>query len=230
MQAIDLKVRPILVASVLAGVFSLSGCEIAKAPAPIASSGLEVVMERLPGTYSNQVQYQAAPDDLKVEPQIGSEAPWIDYQFAEFKRVDVPAVSGEVVALQWRRQGREGPISRQRLWAFRSLGDALVMDFYSLKSEIDFTDEAAISSLAREDLISYGDKCALPVRSTEGALRMAIPETCQIVSRSGRNMTLSAEITIGEGLTYKESGWFPSGDLVFMVPGIEAYAFERVEE
>lgn len=230
MQSTDLGFRSPMAVAFTVAVLLLSGCKTANEPQPTAPTAAGALLALLPGTYSNQTQFDAAPERFKVAPQIGSDAPWIDAQFAEFKRVDAPNVPGDVIALQWRRDGREGPISRQRLWAFRELGSGLVMDFYTLKSEIDFADEAAISGLGLDDLISYGDKCALPVRPEAGAFGMAIPDTCKIISRSGREMTLSAEITVGEGLTYKEAGRFPNGDLVFMVPGVEAYEFERITD
>jgi len=190
----------------------------------------QTVMSVLVGEYSNQDQYDALPSAYKIAPEIGSDAPWIDVQFAEFKRVSVPSIPGNVIALQWRRGARDGPISRQRLWAFRPLESGLVMDFYTLTFEISFADDDAFARLKPENLISYGDKCALPVRQDQGAFKLAIPETCQIVSRSGRDITLSAKISIGESLTYQESGRFPNGDLVFQVPGIGPYQFQRLVE
>ena len=209
-------------------IMALSACASA---APSVQNTAHTVMTMLPGTYSNIAQYDAAPETHQVEPQIGSDAPWIDHQHAEFKPVSVPAIEGDVIALQWRRGGPEGAISRQRLWAFRDTGASTVMDFYTLRSEIDFADEAAFANLQADDLIAYGDICALPVRQMGARYEMAIPETCTIVSRSGRDMTLSAEITISaDQLTYVESGRLSTGALVFQVPGTGPYQFVRVTE
>lgn len=220
----------LLTTLLMTGAMALTGCANSAVSAPEAENDADAVLALLPGEYTNRDQYDASPEAHRIAPQIGSDAPWMDQQFAAFKRVTVPAISGEVIALQWRRDSRDGPISRQRLWAFRTTASSPVMDFYTLKSEIDFSDETAFARLQPDDLISYGDTCALPVSQQDGVFRMAIPETCQIVSRSGREMTLSAEITLGETLTYQESGRYLNGDLVFQVPGSGPYLFTRLSD
>lgn len=225
------RLSPVCFSALLtAGALVLASCATLTAPVQTADNDAESVISRLVGHFSNQNQYEAASDAHKIAPEIGSDAPWIDLQYAVFKRVTVPAVPGEVIALEWRGGAKTGPISRQRLWAFRASDTGLVMDFYTLTSEIDFSSAEAFVGLQLEDLISYGDACALPVRAVDGKFEMAIPETCQIVSRSGRDMTLSAQISIGESLTYQEAGRFPNGDLVFQVPGIGPYQFARLTE
>ncbi|NQY95816.1 MAG: hypothetical protein HRT82_01535 [Henriciella sp.] len=225
------RLSPVCFTALLtAGALVLSACTTETPSAVSTDNGAEPVISRLVGHYSNLDQYKAAPDAHKIAPEIGSDAPWIDLQYAVFKRVNVPSVPGDVIALEWRSGAKTGPISRQRLWAFRASDAGLVMDFYTLTSEIEFSSAEAFLGLQLDDLISYGNACALPVHAVDGGFAMAIPETCQIVSRSGRDMTLSAQISIGDTLTYQESGRFPNGDLVFQVPGIGPYQFTRLTE
>lgn len=188
------------------------------------------LVQKLVGTYDNSRQYEQADDTLKIAPRTAMTKglPWLDHKYAVFKQVDAPAVKGTVVALEWRKASADGEVTRQRLWAFRHDGANMVMDFYSLRNPIEFSAPEAFRTLTAEDLISYGDKCALPVTvKPDGAYHLAIPDTCRIISRSGRDMTLSTEITVSDTLTYKESGNLIDGTPVFEVPGGQPYEFVR---
>ncbi|MEM7569716.1 MAG: hypothetical protein AAF337_07970 [Pseudomonadota bacterium] len=181
------------------------------------------------GTYDNAAQFEAADDALKITPKIGDTRVWIDLQHARFLTVDVPAIPGTVVGLEWRKGGVDGPISRQRLWAFRMDLANPVMEFYGFKGEVDMNSPAALAALTQDDLIAYGDACALPIIAGDGGYMMTIPQTCQITTQSGRKMTLSATIKVtGEMLSYEEAGISADGTPVFAVPGQMAYAFKRV--
>ncbi len=191
---------------------------------------LDNVVAALEGEYSNAAQYAAADASLKITPEIGDVRAWIDQKHAVFKLIDNPSFPGRVIALEWRENDSSGKISRQRLWAFRNDGPRVFMDFYSLKAEADFSDDAALSLIGPQDVIAYGDKCALPMGMKDNQYYFAIPETCRITTRSGRDMILSAGIIIGEGLSYREAGVLIDGAPIFQVPGGGlAYKFERLE-
>ncbi|MEO0411992.1 MAG: hypothetical protein AAF221_09155 [Pseudomonadota bacterium] len=200
---------------------ALASCE---APQPDDLDPVSLLV----GAYDNAAQYEAADESLKIQPKIGDTRAWFDQQYAEFKVVDVPSVPGTVVALEWRKGGPGGEMSRQRFWAFQLDGPAALMYFYGFKSDVDMANEAALSALTRDDLIAYGDACALPVVSISGGYQLSIPETCRIVTQSGLDMILSSTITIREDtLTYEESGRLPDGTQIFEVPGKMAYVFEK---
>lgn len=199
----------------------LISCE---APQP---EGLDPV-SMLVGSYDNAAQYQTADDGLKITPKIGDKRAWIDQQYARFKVVDIPSVPGTVVALEWRKGGPDGEMSRQRFWAFQLKGPNALMHFYGFKSDVDMADEAALSAITQDELIVYGDACALPVVKIEDGYQLSIPETCRIVTQSGRDMILSSTITIRrDTLTYEESGRLPDGTQIFEVPGKMAYVFQK---
>lgn len=188
------------------------------------------LISKLEGTYSNAAQYAAADDALKITPKIGDTRPWIDRKHAVFKRVENSALPGDVIALEWRNDNAAGDISRQRLWAFRQESGKVLMDFYSLKSPVDFSDMAALAALSENDLISYGEKCALPLRKVMDEYHFSIPGTCRITSRSGRDMILSADIIIRQDLRYREGGKLADGAPIFEVPGSGIYyRFDRSE-
>lgn len=195
-----------------------------------AQNSLEDLLKRMPGIYKNRQQYAAADESLKITPRVGDQRPWIDYQHAVFKRVDAPEIPGDVIALEWRKAGLEGDISRQRLWSFRLLNGQPVMDFYSLKTPVNFADPAVFGRLKMGDLISYGEKCALPIRRDNNGYRFSIPQTCRIITRSGRDMILSADIIFDGNIKYRESGRLVDGKPIFEVPGRMWYEFQRVSE
>ncbi len=191
-------------------------------------------VERLLGSWDNAAQFAAAPLALKRPPAAGAPYPWLDRQHARFALVDVPAVAGpdaRAVHVEWRAGGPEGPVSRRRVWVFRTgPGGRLVMDFYSFTNpEGVAADAGALVRLAAADLIGYGPLCALAVETSASGFVAEIPETCTITARSGRTMRLSARIVLeGDALRYEEAGRLPDGTYAFLVPGGGAYRFVRV--
>jgi CpeT/CpcT family (DUF1001) len=215
--------------STLFALVGLAGCAS-------ASSGARDPGGLLLGAWDNSAQMARAPETLKRPPTAGGAYEWLDSQYAIFWPVYVPALSGGGVSvwyLEWRSGSPTGPISRQRLWVFRPIGDGqTVMDFYAFKTPQAF--EAAVGpseafkALTLDDLTAYGPQCALPVVTTPSGWQAAIPSTCSITARSGRAMVLSAQIVVdGNTLRYSEQGVLPSGALAFKVPGGPPYQFVR---
>jgi hypothetical protein len=191
---------------------------------------------QLLGAWDNNDQYVAAPETLKRAPVAGGAYEWIDTQHANFYAVDAPLITGKdakAVYLVWRSGGINGPISRQRLWVFRTLPSGqTVMDFYAFKVPATFEaatgSNPAFAALTVDDLTAYGPQCALPVVMTSSGWQAAIPSTCSITARSGRSMVLSAQIVVDNAtLSYSEQGVLPSGALAFKVPGGPPYQFVR---
>lgn len=209
----------------------LNACTQTSKPEPLAGPATTFdyarFIDELPGDYSNARQYAAADEALKITPQIGETRPWIDLQYAMFRRVSVPAVPGDVIALEWRNGSPDGAVSRQRFWAFRQSDGHVLMDFYGFRSPVDMTDSAALAALSLDDLIGYPAGCSLPVELGAPVVRFAIPSTCRITSQTGREMMLASETLFDGTLRYKESGWLVDGTPVFEVPGGLAYVFER---
>ena len=190
----------------------------------------------LTGTWDNSAQMAAAPAALKRPPIAGGTYDWIDAQHACFFPVDVPALTADgstAIYLVWRSGGVEGPVSRQRLWVFRtSVAGARIMDFYAFKNPLPFepimSDTGVFKAITYDDLISYGPQCSLPISPQAQGWRASIPSTCAITARSGRKMMLSAEIVVdGDNLTYSEQGTLESGALAFKVPSGVPYRFVR---
>lgn len=190
----------------------------------------------LAGNWDNSAQMVAAPQELKRPPVAGGAYEWIDAQYAAFFAVDVPALTGDgskAIYLIWRSASPTGPISRQRLWVFRKgANGATGMDFYAFKNPEIFaganTDAGQFKSVTLADLTAYGPACTLPVIVSATGWHAAIPSTCAITARSGRQMTLSAQIIVDDKkLSYSERGTLESGALAFKVPGGSPYQFLR---
>lgn len=209
---------------VLAAGLGLTACE---AEPPQAFDPVALLV----GNYSNAAQYAAADESLKIKPEIGDTRAWIDLQYASFQVVDVPAVPGVVIGLEWRKDAPDGDISRQRFWAFNMKESPGLMYFYGFKKPVDMRSPEALRALTMDDLISYGDACALPVVGIQGGYQLSIPETCRITTQTGLDMVLSATIKqTGDTLTYEESGRIATtGKQIFEVPGQMAYVFQRAD-
>jgi CpeT/CpcT family (DUF1001) len=188
------------------------------------------------GTWDNSAQMATAPQTLKRPPVAGGAYEWLDAQYATFFPVDVPALSADgakVIYLVWRNNGPAGTISRQRLWVFRPTGNGqTIMDFYAFKAPERLAgangNSDLFNALTLDDLTAYGPQCSLPIVSRSDGWRASIPQTCGITARSGRRMTLSAEINVtGKMLSYQEAGTLEGGALAFKVPGAMAYQFVR---
>jgi hypothetical protein len=190
----------------------------------------------LVGTWDNAAQMATAPETLKRPPVAGGAYEWLDGQHATFFEVDVPALErdgGKVIYLVWRNGSATGAISRQRLWVFRPVpGGETVMDFYAFKNPEAFAQEtgpsAAFKAITLDDLTAYGAPCALPVTPRPNGWRASIPASCVITARSGRRMTLSAQINVSDNtFSYEEAGILEGGAIAFKVPGSMAYQFVR---
>lgn len=192
----------------------------------------------LAGTWDNQAQYEAADPELHRPPAAGTPYEWLDRQHATFRIVEAPALAGAggtAVHLLWRSGGPDGPISRQRLWVFRPNPHSgrLEMHFHAFLDPEPFADatpdSAAFRTLTIREVTTYPDRCVLPVRRTRHGFRAQIPQFCEISARSGRTMTLSADIRLTRfALTYAEQGLLPDGSVAFRVPNPGPYVFTRL--
>lgn len=209
---------------------ALVGC--ASSPSELPDPG-----SLLFGTWDNSAQMVSVPETLKRPPVAGGAYEWIDGQTANFWPVYVPQLSSggaRVWYLEWRSSTPTKPISRQRLWVFRPIGDGqTVMDFYAFKNPLVFESATGgnevFRALTLDDLTAYGPQCALPVVPTAKGWQASIPSICAITARSGRKMVLSAQIVVnGDTLSYTEQGILESGAVAFKVPGGPAYRFERL--
>ena len=191
----------------------------------------------LTGTWDNNAQMASVPQALKRPPVAGGAYEWIDGQVASFFPVTVPALTmggGKAMYLVWRSGAPSGPVSRQRLWVFRTMTDGQTgMDFYAFKNpqpfELSIADGEQFKAITVDDLTAYGPLCTLPVIKTSTGWSASIPQTCAITARSGRKMVLSARIVLdGDTLSYSEAGILETGVPAFKVPGGPAYQFDKM--
>jgi hypothetical protein len=197
--------------------------------APVAAAGA------LAGPWDTAAQFAGAPEALKVAPQAGSRAPWLDRQHGLFVPFAAPALEAawprsRAVYLIWRRGGPDGPVSRQRIWQFGP-DDAggVQMRFFTLPRapETGFS-PVALAALTPADLSGYPATCHLPVTPAAQGWQAAIPDSCWINAASGRRMRLEAVIAVsGPRLSYREAGVLESGAPAFVVPGTGDYLFDR---
>jgi hypothetical protein len=233
---------PVMLAGAVIALPACAPVERAAEPAQTENlSGSWLAAQALAGDWDTEAQYAAAAPELKVTPQAGSRAPWLDRQHGRFIPVNAPALEAawpgsHAVYLIWRRGGPDGPVSRQRLWQFGPDGaGSAQMRFYTLPAAPpQGYGPEALAALTPADLSGYPASCHLPVQTTPktgeaGGWQAAIPDTCWITAASGRRMRLEAVIELdGQRLSYREAGTLESGAPAFVVPGTGAYAFERV--
>ncbi|TVQ41084.1 MAG: hypothetical protein EA370_02715 [Wenzhouxiangella sp.] len=201
---------------------------------PVDADPAAAVAAALAGSYDNADQYQAAPDALKVPPSVQGD--WLDHQHAIFTPVNAPAIGEQVLYLEWRSGGPDGPISRQRIWAFRAdpASGQVRMDFYAFVDGdpwaglVDQPD--AFVSLDHSALRGYGPDCALRFTAdTSGGWHGTISaDECSLVAASGRRMGIDASVELEPDgtLHYRESGRLESGQYAFRVPPTKPYRFK----
>jgi hypothetical protein len=200
-----------------------------------AGADLDALAAGLVGTWSNAAQFASAPDALKRPPAPGHPYDWLDLQHAQFARVEAANIGTHVIYLEWRSGGPDGPVSRQRLWSFRSEADGAVrMDFFAFRTPEAFVGKgatpSAFSAVTPDDLIGYGPACALRVTPTAPAAFDAEieREECRITAQSGRGMGIAARVTLmSTGLLYSEEGVLDDETYAFKVPGGPPYDFRR---
>jgi hypothetical protein len=199
------------------------------------------IVSALIGSWSNRVQFDAAPALLKVPPSVNGE--WLDLQHARFVKIDAPAIGDQVLYLEWRNGGPQGEISRQRIWSFRvDATGAVRMDFYAFVDgkpwaaavETAKTAEATpvFTSLSKADLRGYGEACALLFApQTAGFRGLISAKDCTITAASGRKMGIDARVELlADGtLEYRESGQLEDGRYAFRVPTSQPYQFVKLQ-
>ncbi|MCH8478877.1 MAG: CpcT/CpeT family chromophore lyase [Wenzhouxiangella sp.] len=200
---------------------------------PVDTDPAAAVAAALAGSYDNADQYQAAPDALKVPPSVQGD--WLDHQHAIFTLVNAPAIGEQVLYLEWRSGGPDGPISRQRIWSFRTdpASGQVRMDFYAFVDGdpwaglVDQPD--AFVSLDHSALRGYGPDCALrfTADSSGGWHGIISADECSLVASSGRRMGIDASVELEPDgtLHYRESGRLESGQYAFRVPPTKPYRF-----
>lgn len=207
-----------------------------RAPVPVTALSPQHIAAGLAGCWDNARQYAQAPDALKVPPSVDGD--WLDLQHACFTRVEAPALGGVVLYLEWRRGGPNGPVSRQRIWSFRSEdGGEVRMDFYAFVDGAPWagraSEPAAFAGLDAAALRGYGPDCALRFATDGGGWRGVVSaEACTLTAASGRRMGIDATVALGADgvLSYRESGRLADGRWAFRVPPGEPYRFERLRE
>jgi hypothetical protein len=217
----------------IAALAFLAAC--ASTPAAPTRPDIARLSGGLVGAWDTVRQFEQAPGALKRPPVAGDAYPWIDRQYAQFARVEAPAIGAHVIYLEWRAGGPDGAISRQRLWSFRTDAAGKVrMDFFTFKDPAPFAGKAnaagAFNALKPDDLIGYGDACGLFVEATgPDTFDAKIDESeCQITARSGRKMGIEARVTLmTTGLLYNEAGILADGAFAFKVPGGPPYEFRK---
>ena len=215
----------------LASMAALAGCVTPSGGAAGAPTSFAAA---LAGAWDTRAQFDAAPETLKRPPAPGYPYDWIDRQSAVFAKVEAPALGDDVAYLEWRSGGPDGPISRQRLWAFRRDASGVRMDFYTLRNPSAFAgkagDATAFRAITAADVIGYGPACALYVtpRGRDAFDAKIEPHECRIVAQSGRAMGISARVTLmPTGLLYSEAGVLDDEGYAFKVPGGPPYEFRR---
>ncbi|XBQ16664.1 MAG: CpcT/CpeT family chromophore lyase [Oceanicaulis sp.] len=207
-------------------------------PGRDAYSQAALVTGWLDGAWSNEAQYAFTPEEMKREPAAGAPYDWLDLQFAQFHTVDAPEIGDHVVYLEWRSDAADGPISRQRLWAFREdeSGELTGMDFFTFRDPAPFAgrgaEPGAFTSLGPDDLIAYPEGCTLTARAPAwmGYVFDVRAGDCAITARSGRRMGIDALVEIApRRIGYSEAGVLEDGSYAFLVPGGPAYDFRRVD-
>ncbi len=189
------------------------------------------VAKFLVGVFDTQAQFDAADPALKVPPSVA--ARWLDRQVATMTPVDAPEIGRHVLYLEWRSGGAEGPVSRQRIWAFDDANEAVAMRFYTIKRPEPFVrrggERGAFRALTLGDLTGYPPECAARfVKLGKSITGRINPAGCRIVSASGRGMRLDVTIRqTKDGFSYQEAGILDSGLSAFAVPPTEPYRFVR---
>ncbi len=187
------------------------------------------------GSFSNTRQVNEGTNALADGPMAEGATP--DLLFPVFKRVEIPALEGDVIYLQWPMGSPEGKLQRQRIWVFKPdpARNAIMMKFYTLKEPEKWVnahqEPAKVKAMTLADVIPYPPACDLPFQKYGDVFMGEIPKTkCKIVSQQTKiAMTINGHTIIGKDkIWYHESGARDDNNaVVFQVPKSGAYEFDR---
>lgn len=220
-------------------VYVLTLAALLICPASLQADSLDyeltLLRQWLEGGFDNTRQVISGENLLREGPVDREQVP--DLLYPIFSLVEAPAIGEHVVYLQWHQGSVDGPLQRQRIWAFTidTERNAVMMDFYTLRNPARWRDAhlnpaTAVRDMTPADLLPYPATCRLPFRRYIDVFIGEIPQgACRIVSQQTRTeMTIHARIVVSAGqLWYEESGIRADGSVVFRVPGSGSYQFQR---
>jgi hypothetical protein len=192
------------------------------------------LMQWVQGSFSNERQVRDGSNALAETALDPAKAP--DLLFPVFKKIEVPALVGDVIYLQWPMGTPDGKLQRQRIWVFAPdpARNAIMMKFYTLKEPEKWlnahVEPNKVRAMTLADLIPYPPACDLPYRRHGDIFLGEIPRgECKIVSQQTKtSMTIYGRTIIAKDkLWYDESGVRDDGAIVFDVPRSGAYEFDR---
>ena len=110
-------------------------------------------------------------------------------------RVDIPALPGTSMYLQWHAGGPDGLIDQQRIWSYEAKGDHIVMRFYTFEDKArdvltgirSATDAAGrdLSVLSASDFFAYPEACNIILHRKGDLIEGGIPNReCRIFNRA----------------------------------------------
>ncbi len=83
--------------------------------------------------------------------------------------VDIPALPGEAMYVEWHSGTPDGPIDSQRIWTYQAMDDHIAMHFFTFKEAADAAlrginkpgdgDAAAVAALTLDDFNTYPPEC-----------------------------------------------------------------------
>lgn len=184
---------------------------------------VDFIIARFEGEYTG-----AFPGLFAGEPNTPSVKMW-----AVVKRVDVPNFSSSAVYMEMRRDGPQGKVARQRIFAFSDDADrernwALSYDFpdgapYAGAQKTP----AVLAKLTPQEMRLFPAGCELNAFAEDGAFTLtAHKELCRIVTRqSGEPRYVTLKFVIrDDAFTMFEQGFDADGTFLFGTPEPIRYA------
>jgi len=131
----------------------LVGC--ATQPVNVPVDPVDALVDGLTGEFTTAAQVAALPADFARVPTPGQR--WVDGQYAVMREFPAPAADERAIYLEWRKDGPEGEISRQRVWTFAPGAEgSILMRFYTLAAPADWVGQSddQRGELARDGMLN----------------------------------------------------------------------------
>jgi hypothetical protein len=197
---------------------------------------VDVLVSLLAGEYTNLPQVRAARSVATDWDSLPVEQREIHHMFAT--PVDMPNIPGATVYIEWRHDNAAGAISGQRVWAYSSADEGIVMKFYTLRESARASLDGVVAPDPRTrmvtlaDLRGYPEGCDIIFRASgDGFVGQNESGACSFPQRdSPDTMKVDAVLSILPDLhgerTYM---WFaPPGQEPVGDPHVEDWVYMRV--
>lgn len=174
------------------------------AAAPARAGVPEDIVAMIAGDYDNARHRASEANAVSTVP--GKHLVKAPPRYLMVRPVRLPNVPGATAYLEWHDTSKSGPVTTERVWAFKETADGVVMNFYTLlpsgRDKLKGVAEGASGAAERaatvtmDDLFSYHERCAFRFVRDGDTYRGELPRGQCVMLQRSKNAYMTVEALV----------------------------------